>query len=217
MFFIEWWNSLGIILQIFYCIAIPATLVLLIQTVMMLIGLGDDGDVGDADVGNIDDISDVPDEVPDGVFGEDSISDTVDASGLEGLRIFTVRGIVAFFVVFGWVGVVMLGANVHLAITLAVAAVSGFAMMVALAFLFKAVMKLRSDGNTDNRNAIGKSGKVYLTIPPARSGSGKVEVILQGSCVERNAVTDETEPIPTGTEIVVVGVSGQVDLVVKRK
>ncbi len=214
MFIIEWWNSLGILLQIFYCIAIPATLVLLIQTIMMLVGLGDDGDIGDAD---IDDISDIPDDVPDGVFGEDSVSDNVDISGLEGLRIFTVRGIVAFFVVFGWVGVVMIEAGVHLAITIPVAVVCGMAIMVALAFLFRAVMKLRSDGNTDNRNAIGKSGKVYLTIPPARSGSGKVEVILQGSCVERNAVTDETEPIPTGTEIVVVGVSGQVDLVVKRK
>ncbi len=211
--FIEWWNSLGIASQIFYCIAVPATLVLLIQTIMMLIGIGDDGDVDN--IGDVPD--DVPDDVTDGVFGEDSVSEAVDASGLEGLRIFTLRGIIAFFVVFGWVGVVMQEAEIHLAITLSVAVVSGFVMMVALAFLFRTVMKLRSDGNTDNRNAIGTSGKVYLSIPPARSGEGKVQVMLQGAFVERNAVTDETEAIPTGTEIVVVGVSGQVDLVVKRK
>ena len=219
--FIEWWSNLGIVLQIFYCIAIPATLVLLIQTIMMFIGIGDDGDIGDGDIdADIDmdtDGIDVPDDAPDGVFGEDSVSETPDASGLVGLRIFTLRGIIAFFVVFGWVGVVMQEAGIHLAITLSVAAVSGFAMMVALAFLFKAVMKLRSDGNIDNRNAIGTSGKVYLTIPPARSGEGKVQVMLQGAFVERNAVTDEAEAIPTGTEIVVVGVSGQVDLIVKRK
>lgn len=213
--FIEWWNTLGIVSQIFFCIAVPATLVLLIQTIMMFIGIGDDGDgIGDGDVDNI---GDVPDDAPDGVFGEDSVSEAVDAAGLDGLRIFTLRGIIAFFVVFGWVGVVMQDAGIHLAITLSVAAVSGFAMMVALAFLFRAVMKLRSDGNTDNRNAIGTSGKVYLTIPPARSGAGKVQMILQGACVERNAVTDEAEAIPTGTEIVVVGVSGQVDLIVKKK
>ena len=41
--------------------------------------------------------------------------------------------------------------------------------------------------------------------------------MLQGSYVERNAVTDEIEAIPTGAEIVVVGVSGQMDLIVKRK
>lgn len=203
-------------LQIFYCIAVPATLVLLIQTIMMFIGIGDDGDgIGDGDL--VDDIGDAPDDVPDGVFGEDSAVETVDASGLDGLRIFTLRGIIAFFVVFGWVGVLMQDAGIHLAITLLAASVSGFAMMVALAFLFRAVMKLRNDGNADNRNAIGTSGKVYLTIPPARSGAGKVEVMLQGAFVERNAVTDETEAIPTGAEIVVVGVSGQIDLVVKRK
>ncbi len=213
--FIEWWNNLGIILQIFYCIAVPSTLVLLIQTIMMFLGIGDDGDgVGDVDVDNI---GDTLNDTPDGVFGEDIVSEAADAFGLDGLRIFTMRGIIAFFVVFGWVGVVMQEAGIHLAITLSVAAVSGFAMMVALAFLFRAVMKLRSDGNTDNRNAIGTSGKVYLTIPPERSGEGKVQVMLQGSLVERNAVTDETEAIPTGAEIVVVGISGQVDLVVKKK
>jgi membrane protein implicated in regulation of membrane protease activity len=78
-------------------------------------------------------------------------------------------------------------------------------------------MKLRSDGNADNRNAVGTAGKVYLTIPPSRSGEGKVQVMLQGSYVERNAVTDDTDAIPTGSEIIVVGVSGQTDLVVRRK
>ena len=213
--FMEWWNHLDVISQIFFCIAVPATLVLLIQTVSMFLGIGDDGDgIGD---GDLDDAGDIPDEAPDGVFGEDSVSETADVSGLEGLRIFTLRGIIAFLVVFGWVGVVMQEAGVHLAITLSVATVSGFAMMLALAFLFRAIMKLRSDGNIDNRNAIGTAGKVYLTIPPARSGSGKVQVMLQGVCVERNAVTDETEAIPTGAEIIVIGVSGQVDLIVKRK
>lgn len=216
--FIEWWNGLGTLLQVFYCIAIPATLVLLIQTVMMLIGMGDDGDVdgiGDGDVGDAD--LDVDTDGTDGVFGDGDLDDVADVAGLEGLRIFTVRGIVAFFVVFGWVGIVLLEAGVHLGITIPVAVVCGFAMMVALAFLFRAVMKLRSDGNTDNRNAVGTSGKVYLTIPPARSGAGKVQFVLQGACVERDAVTDEDAPIPTGAEVVIIGVSGQFDLVVKRK
>ncbi len=213
--FFDWWNALDTVSQVFFCIAVPATLVLLIQTIMLLIGIGDDADgIGDSvldgdavDIGN----------TADGIFGEDSVSETPDASGLEGLRIFTVRGIVAFFVVFGWAGLAMQDAGVHLGITLPVAALGGFAMMVALAFLFRAVMKLRSDGNIDNRNAVGTSGKVYLTIPPARSGSGKVQVLIQDAFVERDAVTDEAEPIPTGTEVVVIGVSGQVDLIVKKK
>ena len=104
-----------------------------------------------------------------------------------------------------------------MAITMCVAAVSGFAMMLALAFLMRALLKLRNNGNIDNRNAVGTAGKVYLTIPPARSGAGKVQILLQGSLVERSAVTDEESEIPTGCEIVVVSVSSGTDLVVRRK
>lgn len=207
MFLVEWWNSLDLALQIFYCIAIPATLVLLIQTFLMFIGIGD----GDADF-----------DAPDVDFNSDGIPDDIDmdiddVTGFESLHIFTIRGIIAFFVIFGWVGVVMESANINLIITLVVAMICGFAMMVLIAYLFKLVMRLKSDGNTDNRNALGSAGKVYLTIPPARSGEGKINIMLQGTYVERNAVTDEDESIPTGCEIIVVGTSGQTSLVVKRK
>ena len=40
MFIIEWFTSMSLAGQIFACIAIPATLVLIVQTVMMLIGAG---------------------------------------------------------------------------------------------------------------------------------------------------------------------------------
>lgn len=208
----EWWNSLSLAAQIFYCIAVPSTLVLVIQTILMFIGMGEDadGDVGaDTDVD-----ADFDGDIPD---GDESFLNSVDAEGFDGLRVFTVRGIIAFLVVFGWVGVAMESADITLWITLPVAIVSGFAVMVLLAYIFKAIMKLRSDGNTDNRNAIGTAGRVHLTIPPARTGEGKVHVMLQGSYVERDAVTDEETPIPTGSEIVVVRVSGSTTLVVRRK
>ena len=211
---IEWWNSLGLTLQVFYCIAIPSTLVLLIQTILMFIGMDDDAGDTELDAGEIAD--DIPD-VDEGVFGENDISDTVDAWGLQGLKIFTIKGIISFFVVFGWSGIVLLGADVPLFITIPVATICGFAIMVLLAVLFKLIFKLRSDGNIDNRNAIGVSGKVYLTIPPLRTGEGKVYVMIQGSYVERAAVTDSDEAIPTGAEIVVIGVSGDASLVVRKK
>lgn len=206
MSIIAWWNALGLASQIFYCIAIPATLILLIQTVMLFLGLDDADGADDLDV---------PD---DDLSLEEADTDDLDVTGgLEGLRIFTVRGVVAFLVVFGWVGIVMDAADVTLFLTIPVSAVCGFLMMVALALLFRSVMRLRNDGNTDNRNAVGTVGQVHLLIPPARSGVGKVHIMLQGTYVERDAVTDEAEAIPTGTEVVVIGVSGQTNLIVKRK
>ena len=206
----EWWDSLSVISQVFACIAIPATLILLIQTIAMLIGL--DTETGDVDVD-----MDVQLDAADGVFGDEFPEIDLDPSGLLDLKLFTIRGIIAFLVVFGWVGFALDSAGASFVLTLLIAIVCGFAMMVFLAVLMRTVMKLRSDGNIDNRNALGVSGKVYLTIPAARTGEGKVNVLVQGSYVEREAVTDEAEPIPTGSEIVVIGLSGQTTLVVKRK
>ena len=216
--FQEWWNLLGTAAQMFYCIAIPATLVLLVQTVLLFIGIGESGD-GVDDLGADGSMADLA-ESGDGIYGTDSVSDmhdVHDVGDMDGLRIFTLRGIVAFFVVFGWVGVAMCSAGVSLYVTVPVSLLCGFAVMVGIAYLLRAVMKLRSDGNMDNRNAVGTRGKVHLTVPPARSGEGKVHIMLQGSYVERSAVTDQPEAIPTGSEVVVVGVSGETDLVVERK
>lgn len=211
MFIIDWWNALSLASQCFYCIAIASSLFLVIQTVLMFIGMGGE----DALDGGADDIPDG--DVDAGDVDGDMDVDLSDTAGFDSLRIFTVRGIVAFFVVFGWVGVSMDAAGAALWLTVPIAAVAGFAMMLVLAFLFRAVMRLRSDGNTDNRNAIGTSGRVQLTVPASRSGEGKVHLMLQGAYVERGAVTDEEEPIPTGAEVIVVGISGSTDLVVKRK
>lgn len=216
MFIIDWWNSIGLAAQIFACVAIPSTLILLIQTVLMFIGIGDDGD---GDVSDVDDVmgDDIDTDTPDGVFGNDDVDDLPDEMGMGSIRIFTFRGIIAFLVVFGWVGLAMASSDVRLYITLPVALICGFAMMLFIAVLIRAVMKLRGDGNVDNRNAVGVSGVVHLTIPALRTGIGKVHLMLQGSYVERDAVTDEETSIPTGSEIVVIGVSGQTTLIVRKK
>ena len=199
----NWWDSLSLVSQIFALIAIPATGILLIQTILMLVGIGMDSDVDlDGDF--------------DGGFDSEIEAD-IDPTGLEALRIFTVRGIISFLVVFGWMGLMLDSADVSLLINIPISGIAGFVMMYIIAALMRGVMKLRNDGNIDNKNALGTSGKVYLAIPPSRSGEGKVNVLLQGSYVEREAVTDENEAIPTGAEIVVTGISGQTTLVVKRK
>lgn len=212
MAIIEWWNSLSLVAQIFYCIAVPSTLFLLVQTILMFIGMGNDGDADGADT-DVDDAGDM-DADADEDFGFD---EDLDPNGLDGLRIFTVRGVIAFLVIFGWMGALLESMNVALWINIPISALCGFAMMFALAFIFKAIMQLRSDGTIDIRNAIGSAGKVHLTIPPSRMGEGKVHILIQGSYVERDAVTDEPEPIPTGSEVVVVRVSGETTLVVRKK
>ena len=229
----QWWESLSMFSQVLACMAVPATLILLIQTIMMLIGLGSGGD-GDVDAGADTDIDTdgdidldgdfVPDgdidldgDVSDGVFGDELPEGDLDPSGFDGLRIFSVRGIVAFFVVFGWVGIALDSANLSPYVSLPIAFASGFVMMLLIALLFRAIMKLESNGNIDIRNALGVSGTVYLKIPAKREGQGKVNVMIQGTYCERDAVTDSEEALPTGSEVVVTGLSGQNTLVVRKK
>lgn len=212
---LQWWDSLSSFSQVLACMAIPATLILLIQTILMLIGIGSDGGAdmdADADVD-----FDVDTDASDGVFGDELPDGDIDPSGLDGLRVFSVRGIIAFFVVFGWTGIALDSANVAPVVSSLIAVAAGFGVMVLIAFVFRAISRLESNGNIDNRNALGVSGTVYLKIPAKRESQGKVNVMIQGTLCERDAVTDEETELPTGSEVVVVALSGQNTLVVRKK
>ena len=198
---VEWYNALSQLERIFSYIAFPATLILVLQLILLLIGLG--GDHTDVDSGMADGSHD-----NDGSF----------ADGDDGLHIFSIRGIVSFFAVFGWTGMLVsknTDGNVFLSIIIAFAA--GTLTMVALAYLIKSFLKLQSDGTLDYKNALGLPATVYITIPPARSEKGKINTILQGRYIEAEAVTDEETPIRFGEEVTVIGLSGNNTLVVKRK
>ena len=205
MFIMDWWNALSGVQQGFMFAAIPATLVLVIQTVLIFVGQGSGG----ADLDG--------DGIPDGIdLDGDGVPDG--PADLDGdLRVFTVRGIVAFFAVFGWTGAAILGGKLPLWFAAVGAFAAGAAAMVLIALLMKAMLKLQQSGNINPKNAVGKSGVVYITIPAAREGSGKVNLVLQERYCELDAITDSPTPIPTGREITVVNVTTLGTLVVKEK
>jgi hypothetical protein len=76
--------------------------------------------------------------------------------------------------------------------------------------------KMTSSGNLDIKNALGKEGEVYLTIPKSKEGMGKIQIKVQDSLRELEAMTESTAPIQTREWIKVVGVmNNQVVLVEK--
>jgi membrane protein implicated in regulation of membrane protease activity len=125
------------------------------------------------------------------------------------LRIFTVRAFVAFFSIFGWLGIVLLDGGVNTALALTLSLFAGAAAMVGIAWFFKSAMKLQSEGNIDLRNCLGKNATVYIPIPPKRSGKGKVTITVQGRFTETDAVTDSPTALKTGAEVVVISVLSQ--------
>jgi len=201
---IEFWNNLVLGQQIFLCIAIPATLLLIVLIVMMLVGFGDDDVDGDADIA--DDF--------DGEGDADATdSDTPDA----GLSFFTLRGIVSMLSIMGWSGLIFLDAEMGLptAAGVAISVALGLLTLFLVALAMKGISKLQSSGNLDIRNAIGKVGQVYLTIPADGTSAGKVNLTVQEQFKEFTAITTAKEPLKTGQYVRVVSVSESGVLVVE--
>ena len=217
---LNWWNSLDALQHFFAYVAIPATLILCIQTVLLLFGLGAGGDgeldsdtsgpdTGDGTAPDLDaPDTDVPDSW-DGESGHDLAHDP-------GLRIFTIRGLVAFFSVFGWAGLALSRSGVPGGVSTLIAFLLGLGAMVVLALMLRGALGLQSDDTMDLKNALGLCGTVYLTVPPRRQGTGKITLVLQGQLGEFEALTDEPEPLKTGQSVQVIGLSGPI-MVVCRK
>lgn len=197
----NWWNSLILTQQIFALFALPATVILVIQTILLLIGLGAQSGGLASDGGG-----------QDGDFGADDSSPAEDSPDT-GLQLFSVRGLVAFFAVGGWTGIALIDLDLPVALAGLLGLAIGFLALVLVAWLAKLVLGLQSAGNLDIRNAVGLIGRVYLTVPSRGDGSGKVTLILQERSIELEAATDQPEPIRTGSAVTVVGVRGNTVLV----
>ena len=225
MMFIAWWNSLTGLQQLLACGALPATLLLLIQTILLLFGVGGGGH--DADHGELpaDSVSE-PGGAPDAAAPDSQLQDGVPdgeaadmghdgAHHLEGVRIFTIRGIVAFVAVGGWLGIAMVDLGLSGAWASVIAFFGGTLALLAVAWILKWSLSLQESGTLNPQNAIAHIGTVYITIPPKRSGSGKVNLTVQEQLVELDAVTDSEYPIKPNTQVQVVGLSGKTTLVVR--
>jgi membrane protein implicated in regulation of membrane protease activity len=88
------------------------------------------------------------------------------------------------------------------------AAFGGFAALYAVAALMKAMRSLRHDGTARIETAVGRTGTVYLVVPGANAGPGKVTLTVQDRTVECEAVTAAPAGIPTGSPVRVVRVVG---------
>ncbi len=182
---ITWWNNMDLVGQIFALIAIPSTLVLLVQTILVL--FGGDGDLDDG----LD-------------LNGNGMSDTPGDGGADGLTLFSLRGIMAMASVGGWSGLVMHQAGISLGITILLAVAFGFMALVGIAWIMKLSSKLQASGNIDLGYAIGKVGTVYIPVPPSMTGSGKVNLTVQERFIEVNAVTTSERKLTTGESVRVV-------------
>lgn len=224
-----WWNGLDLFSQILHCISIPATLILIIQTVMIIAGFGDSGpDTNLSDTSGLD--------LPDGMDfdgsgldgagfdGGDMSGDMGDGSGHDvgnpadagAMHLFTFQGIITFLCVFAWSAIITYKGTNNILISLIVGFVLGGGAMFGVAKIIQASAKLAQNGNIVAKNYLGETGTVYLVIPANGNGHGKVNISLGERYVEFDAITEDGEDIPSGASVRVVDIRSESLLVVER-
>lgn len=217
--FSNWWQSLELLEQILYCIAIPSTLVLIIQIILIFLGAGDGGegfnpsdtsgfDTG-ADVGSLNngvDMGDVSDVNIDGGNPADFSS----------MRFFTLQGIITFLCVFGWSALGAYSGTKNILLTFLIAVVLGAAAMFGVAKIIQLSARLAQNGNFDVKNLLGECGTVYIPIPAESKGTGKVMISVGERLVEYDAVTEDKEPLSSNAQIRVTDIRSETLLVVER-
>ena len=193
----ELWSSLTGPGQIFFVIAFISSIILLIQFLLTLIGLG----VHDADV-----------HAPD-VGGEHG--DFIEGSGL---GVLSVRTVIAFFVGFGWTGTILIHYN-RTANTTKVSAISfavGTVFLLIVYWMMKFISSLAEQGNIDMKRAVGKTGTVYIPIKKKGENTGQIQAVVQGRLREISAITDEEVDLPTGTPVEIIQAITNNTMLVRR-
>jgi hypothetical protein len=149
-------------------------------------------------------------------FFADADTDTdFDADEGMGFQFITFKNLVGFFAVLGWTGLSCINSGYSNGTTIIISFIAGLIMMSLMALLFFFMTKLTDNGTLEIKNAINGMGEVYLTIPANRSAFGKVQIRIQGTLRELDAVTDNNEAIKTGSLITVTDVINGEILVVK--
>lgn len=195
----EWWTSLDLFMKILWCIAIATSLTFIIQSILTFVGIDSDTDLSSG----ID---------PDFGGGLDMHPDF---DGDPSMNLFTFRNLVIFFLGFSWTAILLDGKFGSGALVLFLAFVVGVALVTVVMLMFKWLAGMQQSGNINvYKSAAGCQGKVYLTIPGERRGTGKVQIVINESVREYDAVTD-CDSIPTGAQIKVVEVIDSSTLLVE--
>ena len=125
----------------------------------------------------------------------------------EGLNLFSVRSLTAGVAFLGLTGWGMLRAGYSLWLALPAALLAGMLASLLVAYVMRSMLRLESDGSIVLENAVGLSGTVYIPIPAAGAGVGKVQLALQERTVELEAVSRQGA-LATGDRVLIVGLIG---------
>ena len=188
----HWWLALSTFDKAIWLLTVPVTVIFIIEMILTFAGMNSNGDL-DAD------------------FDGDLDAD----SGGQPFQLFTFRNFINFFLGFGWTVIALKGTIESEFLLVVAGVISGVILVIVVMYLFFWLTGMAQNGNMDIRNAVNKTGEVYLTIPPQKSGIGKVHVRVQGNIRELDALTPG-DVLKSGQLVKVTGVIDGRVLVVEQ-
>jgi len=179
---------------VFILCAVVGGTVLVCQFVLTLVGLGGDS-------------FDLIDDMPDG--------DMADVGDLEAgehhgstfmFGIISFKTLIAASTFFGLSGMVAHTGGLAPFMQLLIATVCGGVALVVVHWLMRMLFNLGQSGTLQISNTLGKTATVYIPIPGANAGMGKVQIKVQDRLAEFAATTSAGAKLITGAKVVVVDV-----------
>jgi len=125
-----------------------------------------------------------------------------DADGDTGL--FSVRAVLGFLLGFGWGGYVAVQSGGSVALSVLVGLVVGALMFLIVAGVMRLIYSLKSDGSLNYNTLVGRTGTVYVTIPPHGEPGGQVQVSHPSQLITISAVQEGDTPLPAQSRVEVV-------------
>ncbi|MFD1602028.1 NfeD family protein [Flavobacterium artemisiae] len=165
-------HNSSLLLKSFWFIAVPISLMFLVQTLVFLTGL----------------------DVMDQSENYNSILNEEDSA----FHFFSLKSLIHFLFSFSWTGI-FLYSFIEEPLSLFILSVtSGILFVFLCAYIIKKVQLLRIDNSFKIQHAVNQNAEVYLTIPENKNGKGKIKVAVKGFIHELEAITENNQ-IESGT------------------
>jgi hypothetical protein len=186
----DWIDKLEPMLQVFWYLAIPVSLIFLLKFVFSLFSI---------ETTEIEDIS-----LSDGLEIESGDFD-----------IFTFHNLLNFLLGFSWCGISLYFSISNKTLLLLICTLCGSFFVFSFFHILKKIKSLNQNNKFEIKQALGKSAEVYLKIPESMTGKGKVILSVNGSTKELDAMT-EGNLLITGSIVHVVRIDNNEILIVEQ-
>jgi hypothetical protein len=186
----EIFDNLEPLLRTFWFIAIPTSIIFIIQVIMTFMGV----------------------DATDGI--EPDFNSNLDGADAP-FQLFSLRNLINFLLGFSWTGISFFNiiSNGPLLILLSLAVGAFFVYMFFL--IIRQIQKLAEDNTFKITNTLHKTADVYLTIPGNKNGKGKIMISVKGAFHELDAMTEQGQ-IASGSVVKVVKIESGNILIVEK-